>query len=166
MTDDEFWDIIEQSRPRKDDCEKQARKLTAILKRRTPEEILEFEAHWTKRRYETYRWDLYAVAYIVNGSGSDDGFEYFRNWLIGQGREFYEAMLKSPECITERVPAGEEVECEALLYAAGYAYEARTGQPLPDGVWEGPSEPVGTRWTDEDLDVLYPTLIAFYEGEE
>ena len=36
---------------------------------------------------DSYRWDLWGAAYLANGGCSDDGFDYFRGWLIGQGRK-------------------------------------------------------------------------------
>jgi hypothetical protein len=31
--------------------------------------------------------DQWGAAYLANGGCSDDGFDYFRGWLIGQGRK-------------------------------------------------------------------------------
>ncbi len=40
---------------------------------------------------------------VVNGGCSDDGFEYFRGWLIGQGGAYFEAALKDPERAADNV---------------------------------------------------------------
>jgi hypothetical protein len=45
-----------------------------------------FERHFTQRLADAYRWDLWGLAYQLNGGCSDDGFVYFRCWLLGQGR--------------------------------------------------------------------------------
>jgi len=39
------------------------------------------------RRYlnKAYTWDLWGAAYLINGGCSDDGFEYFRRWLVSRG---------------------------------------------------------------------------------
>lgn len=39
---------------------------------------------------DSYRNPLWAAAYVINGGCSDDGFDYFRGWLIVQGHEVYE----------------------------------------------------------------------------
>lgn len=36
---------------------------------------------------KTYDWDLWGAAYLINGGASDDGFDYFRGWLLSQGSE-------------------------------------------------------------------------------
>ena len=96
MDTDGFWDLIEASRHGDQGCEEQTRILTALLAQLEPEGIVSFQRHFAERRRESYRWDLWAVAYIVNGGCSDDCFDYFRGWLIAQGREYFETALASP----------------------------------------------------------------------
>jgi hypothetical protein len=65
---------------------------------------------------------------LNHGHGTDDGFKYFRNWLISRGRKVYDAALKSPDALG-RVPVhigpnGPEAEFESFGYAAAEAYEA------------------------------------------
>jgi hypothetical protein len=159
MDEDRFWQLIEQSRVNEPDCEEQTEVLVQLLQRLGPEEILEFDRSFLTQTFRAYRWDIRAVAYIINGGASDDSFEYFRCWLIAQGKEFFEAVLEQPEKAAERVKDdGEWVECEDILYAAGDAYEKKTGQPFPGSDIDYPLNPIGVRWKEEDLDRLYPRL--------
>ena len=41
------------------------------------------------------------LAFIVNGGASDDGFDYFRGWLIAQGREVFEGTLAKPDSLAD-----------------------------------------------------------------
>ena len=41
-----------------------------------------------QRLAEAYRWDIWAIAFIINGGCSDDGFEYFRGWLVRKAKNF------------------------------------------------------------------------------
>jgi hypothetical protein len=166
MDQHEFWALIDASRQVSTDCEEQADALTALLAQREPGEIIGFEQQFWERRYEAFRWDLLAVAYIVNGWCSNDGFDYFRGWLIAQGREYFEAALASPERAADRVVAplaeDEVVDCEDILYVAYLAYEERTGQEFPPSEQPRPDivigEPQGERWDEGDLPRLYPEL--------
>ena len=155
----EFWQLIEQSRDGTSECEEQAERLVELLAELEPKQVVDFDRHFTERMIEAYRWDLWAVAYIVNGGCSDDGFEYFRCWLIGQGEEYFDAALQDPENAANHVEPGEEVECEDLLYAASRAYEELTGdEEMP---WEEiprPAEPTGEPWEEDELETLYPRL--------
>lgn len=158
MNDELFWKLIKQSRRGTEDGEAQAEKLTSLLAKLEPSEIVAFDELLAKRRNEAYRWDLWAVAYIINGGCSDDGFEYFRCWLIAQGREFFEATLKNPEHAAKRIEVGDEAECEDLLYVAPKAYEIKTGQELPPRKTKHLIRPKGKRWKEDELENLFPKL--------
>jgi Protein of unknown function (DUF4240) len=155
----EFWQLIEQSRSNSSECEEQAQRLFELLIKTPPKQIVEFDHHFTERLHEAYRWDLWAVAYIVNGGSSDDGFEYFRCWLIGQGQEYFEAALQDPEKAADNIVPGEEVECEDLLYVAARAYEELTGdEDMPGGEEPGPAAPAGNPWDEDEVETLFPAL--------
>jgi hypothetical protein len=160
MEDAQFWSLIAESKRGAQDCDQQAERLRNLLVSLSPEEIYDFDRHFARRHAQAYHWDLWAVAYIINGGCSDDGFAYFRCWLIGQGQKAFEMALASPETVGDLVQGEEpDIECEALLYAAGEAYEYVTGRYLPER--EGGfslSEPSGERWEEDDLPRLYPRL--------
>src|SRR5688572_8132838 len=158
MTIDEFWNLIQKSRRYADDCDEQAENLQALLEKLKPEEIIAFSQHFRERLAESYRWDLWAVAFIVKGGCSDDGFEYFRGWLIAQGRKYFEEALADPTKAARRAGNDEEVECEAIFDAALDAYQAKTGEEMPRFQVTYPQEPVGEPWTEDDLPRLYPKL--------
>ena len=107
---------------------------------------------------EAYRWDLWAVAYIINGGCSDDGFEYFRGWLIAQGKDYFEAALKNPENAAACVAEGGDVECESILYVANQAYKDKTGSEMAPAIVSYPSEPKGQSWDEDSVEELYPNL--------
>ena len=172
MDVDRFWQLIEESGREAGDCEEQARVLTARLERLTSEEILSFQSHLYDRRRESYRWDIWAVAYIVNGGCSDDGFDYFRGWLIARGRAFFEMVMQAPERVGEGVAPGAEHddfarECESILCAAKSAYESKTGQEIPFAAFTTHlgTEPQGEPWEEDDLERLYPELTRCFFGE-
>ena len=160
MDDTKFWQIIAESRANGEECEAQGERLTDLLAVLPPDEIYDFDRHFARRRLEAYRWDLWAVAYIINGGCSNDGFEYFRCWLIGQGKEAFDAALAAPETVANFVKDEEaDLECEDLLYAPDHAYERGTGIEMPPTDMTYPTTgPVGKQWAYEELESLYPTL--------
>src|SRR5437764_1027803 len=98
----------------------------------------------------TRAWPAY-LAHTTRKSGcSDDSFECFRCWLIGQGRAYFEAALASPRRAADGIKPGDDAECEELLYVAGDAYEEATGEAeMPRSARKRPAEPAGEEW-DED----------------
>ena len=155
QTTDEFWQLIESTRS--EDCDAHAERLTRRLAALPPPRIVAFSRELELRLDDAYRWDLWGVAYLVNGGSSDDGFEYFRGWLIAQGRSYFEAALRDPQRAADRARAG-EAECEALLHVAHSAYEAATGRALPDSETTMDMVPKGREWTEEDLPELFPEV--------
>ena len=159
-----FWRIIDATRRGVSDCEDQAQRLVDRLAKLQPTEIIAFDKHFHRFLNEAYRHDLSAVAFIVNGGMcSDDGFQYFRCWLIGQGRSYFEAALADAEKASRRVSPGDDAECESLLYAAARAYEQVTGaEDLPPYKLRHPVSPRGKSWEESELPRLYPKLAKKY----
>lgn len=161
MTRDEFWSFIEEHRDEAAGGELDTDAMFRSLSERMPEEIEAYQRVLDELRNAAYRWDLWAVAYLMNGGCSDDGFEYFRCWLISKGRGAYESALAAPETAARWLGDDEIPECEELLYVGYRAYRQVTGQdPPPTGVIGSP-EPAGEPWDEDNLDELaesYPEL--------
>ncbi len=123
MTLDQFWDHIRATR--RLDPEAHGERLTNRLAKLSADEILDFEHWWTQSSDRAYFWDLWGAAYLINGGCSDDGFQYFRWWLILQGRTVFEAALANPDTLAGVVDGEEEVEAE--VYPAPDAWFLATG---------------------------------------
>src|SRR5690242_6850463 len=79
-----FWEIIAASRrglnPERaaGNQSHQARGLEALLRALPPEDVLAFLQCFEERMVESYRWDLWAAASLIQGGCSDDAFDDFR----------------------------------------------------------------------------------------
>jgi hypothetical protein len=156
-----FWQLIEDSRENAGgDPDEQAEQLTDLLSDLPADEIVAFDRLLHELLTAAYRWDLWAAASIINGGCSDDGFEYFRLWLIAQGERVYREALADPETLVDRAEA-DATNAESLLYAAGDAYRIETGRDLPTRT-EHPPEPSGKQWNEDDLKHLFPKLRAAF----
>jgi hypothetical protein len=60
-----------------------------LLVRAADDEIRRFDYELETATPQVYGWPLWGPAYIMNGGCSDDGFDYFLGWLVGQGREVF-----------------------------------------------------------------------------
>lgn len=93
MTEQEFWRLVESSRKKKE----AAFYLEKHLAKQSLEHIVQFE-YWFRMKMKTsYRSDLWGAAYVVMGGCSDDSFDYFRAWLILQGKDTFEKVVHDPE---------------------------------------------------------------------
>jgi hypothetical protein len=153
----EFWDLIDQARAQGKSCAEGARALERILSGRSSSEIEAFARDQEALTRTSYRWDLWGAAFVINGGCSDDGFDYFRGWLMLQGRDVWEAAMRDPESLAGVSLEG-DAECEDVLYAASKAYERVAGGSLPPTGDHRPTAPAGTAWRETDLGTLYPKL--------
>jgi len=184
MTEDQFWDLIEQSRgvqpARRGFLQKLIGggghtsggqsfldKLRVLLNALQPAEVKDFKVIFDRQIARANSWGLWGAAYVIMGGCSDDGFEYWRAWLISQGREVFERAITNPESLAAlNLGSPDEMELEELAYIAPEIFESKTGndlyQELPKR--DGPMEPAGEPW-DEDSDALksrFPLLWAKY----
>ncbi len=110
MTEAEFWAHVAATRHR--DCDAHADRLVERLSKLPAEECLDFHHWWGWMSRRAYRTDLWGAAYLVNGGCSDDGFQYFRWWLVLQGRAVYEAAIADPDSLAETLDGETDVEAE------------------------------------------------------
>lgn len=157
-----FWKIIDAARSgASGDCGVVADGLVEDLSDRTVEEVVGFSVVFDQLMDRAYSWELWGAAYVINGGCSDDGFEYFRAWLVVQGQAVFEAALANPESLVE--VAQVDAECEDALYVAAQAYQHLTGSnELPRRYAPHPREPSGVEWTEDDLPARYPRLTAAF----
>ncbi|MFS4097146.1 DUF4240 domain-containing protein [Streptomyces sp. AF1A] len=166
MDETEFWDLVDATREAAEgDCEDQAELLVDRLLQLDPELVLDFARHFEARYNRAYRWDLWGAAWVLLDGASDDAFDFFRCWLIGQGREVFEGALGDPDSLAELLDDFDEEidgDGEELGYAADEAYEQLTGTVAPDlGIAPAPAEPEGAPIDFENeavLAQLYPKL--------
>jgi Protein of unknown function (DUF4240) len=177
MNEDRFWQLIRDARAQADNDEYEVvNELEALLIEQTPEDILEFDRHFYGVYFASYRSDLWGAAFIMNGGCSDDGFDYFRGWLITQGRAVFEGAFQQPDSLADHVPDDAEAdfgfENEDVLGVAARAWAKKTGLDQ-DAFYEARGE-VGRyptleefAWSDGQGDIdetkgkrLYPKLWA------
>jgi hypothetical protein len=168
MDDARFWKIIGRAKAEADgDPDAAAEAVLAQLVGLPGPEIVAFDDILRGKLAAAYDWKLWGAAYLINGGCSDDGFEYFRGWLISQGRDVYEAALADPDTLADVVdPESDEHECEDILGVAMRAYREVAGKLLPGPRFAAhPSEPAGDRWDFDDAEATaerLPRLARLY----
>ena len=89
MDEDEFWKIIEESKGNSSNQDQQSAWLLNYLSGKEEETVVAYDYQRINLMAKSYNGDLWCAAYIVNGGCSDDGFEYFRCWLMSKGKKAY-----------------------------------------------------------------------------
>lgn len=135
MTEEKFWELIREAKSISRSAKEIPNHLERSLLNGSVEEIADFAAwlHMFLARAHDRR--LWVAAAIVAGGLSDDGFEYFKCWLVAQGKEAYEAAIADPDSLAdmEYVDQGyfrPQIEMEELLYVPSKAFEKAMGKPM------------------------------------
>ncbi|MFJ8011820.1 DUF4240 domain-containing protein [Streptomyces sp. NPDC096339] len=133
-----FWKLIESARAQAEAEPEEVASRAAELLAALPEaEIAKAQQVLWDLLSESYSAPLWAAAYVINGGCSDDGFDYFRGWLLTQGQAAFEAALADPDslaahpAVREAAAEGLELWDEDALSIAWSAYESATGRELP-----------------------------------
>lgn len=119
MDQEQFWNIIAKacrSDPRR--AEEWDQRLQTELKQLEPAEIIEWNHFFDRLAARAYTVDLWGAAYIINGGASDDGFYYFRCWLIGMGKDVYEEAIANADSLANVVDP--DADAEAEIYATAH----------------------------------------------
>jgi hypothetical protein len=128
MTEVRFWSLLEGSRG--DNRDGQLAALRVALRALSADELALFQEALQAQMHRSYRWDLWGAAYVAMGGASDDGFHYFRLWLISRGRETFESVLSNPDALAALAPDDPgELEFEELAFLAPGIWSEKTGRP-------------------------------------
>jgi hypothetical protein len=169
MPSEDFWRIIARAAESAHDPDAHVDALRMALRALSLEEIMSFEAAFRRHLNQAYTWDLWGAAYVINGGCSDDGFEYFRRWLVSRGRDVYEAALADPESLAQldAQPGPDDLwEFEEICYVAPRVFEEKGGQgdvrdqAEPEAGLAG-AEPSGKPFSEDEehLARRYPDLV-------
>jgi hypothetical protein len=166
-----FWALIDEARAVAVDEETVAEETTKLLAVRPRDDILAFQQILWELMAESYKDPLWGAAYTINGGCSDDGFDYFRAWLIGQGSAVYESAVADPDSLAGLAVVQEsakdwmELENEDILSIAWNAYRMVFGETLPQDACTVSFPALEDGWDFDDRDETrrrLPRLGALY----
>jgi len=189
-----FWEAIEKSyKYNKKDCEdydleEHIEKLTAYLSKYSEEKLILFEKTLQEKLISLYtapiaelsiilenEYEKEGDTYSFDGYISDDGFLYFRCWLLLKGKEFYDDITKDIESFVSgkyNFDIG-DTWAEGLLYVANDA----NSEARPDSDEDIIRDTVYEKWPElnydfgefamerepesgTELQKMYPKLVA------
>ncbi len=156
---DTFWEIIDKARgakpgvssPKKASADPD--RLLALLTKQPDDAVRGFGAEYARQMARLNRWSVWGAGYVIAGGMSDDGFHYFRSWLIGKGKVAVEQALNDPDGLGPFVD-DEEVDNEGLEYVTREVLMARGLEDEPGD--EDPPE--GEPFDEETVEEAYPRL--------
>lgn len=156
-----FWQIMNAPASIHEyEVEAQEQALAAELRKLSDEDLVAFKMTYDQVMNEAYTWDLWAAAYFVCGGCSDDGFTYFRNWLIGRGEHAFFNAMQDPDSLAIFDMDGEfdiAMSCEwdllpSMVWDQRHAHGPDFYDQLPDRPYK--SDPSGEEFDEDDFEAM------------
>ena len=188
-----FWAAIEQSNSKKNehwseyDIDEHLENLTQHLAQFNQDQLVIFEKTLQLKLSELYTAEIAELAIILENDFtlkngicsfdtylSDDGFIYFRCWLLLKGKDFFEDMLKDIQLFVSGKYSFDigNLWGEGLLYVSDEAYirshNSDSESPIRDIVFElhpdhhydfGGAEMLRELYKGDELQKHYPQLV-------
>ena len=166
-----YWNIIDKSLKNTNNQNDQEQFLINEISRLTPKEMIGFRLRTDKFLYDTYNSEMWCAGYIMNGGCSDDGFEYFRNWIISRGKDVYYKAKENPDNLISEVVKGTAFyDFESFWYVALEAFNRKTGKNLYDYIdydnfktKEGQYPRIEFTWQEEKPESMKKICPELYE---
>ncbi len=132
LKEDVFWNIIDISLKNSKDIDEQEEFLISELEKMSIQEMLSFKLRVEDLANAIHTSEMWCAGYLMNGGCSDDGFDYFKNWVISRGKEVYYKAKENPDNLSDYYTEEDEdgFDFEGLDYVAVNAFENKTEQDL------------------------------------
>jgi hypothetical protein len=137
MNEKLFWEIIDQSRQKANGvidmhCPKvgwygMRQPLIKKLSMLGVADIFTWSEILNLYRVLLFKTKVWAAGHVINGWCSDDGFGYFCNWLIAQGKDVVLNTLRDPEYLANLDTCEGRMQFEFLSYVPVEAYLMKLG---------------------------------------
>jgi len=107
VDDESFWAVVEASRAGLDlsDPEAAAEEQIGALRERltalSDQDLFLFQARLHEQTARANDWRVWGAGYLAAGGMSDDAFDYFRLWLVMQGRAAFARVLENPDQLAD-----------------------------------------------------------------
>lgn len=129
MDEDKFWTIVNKSLQETGNEDDQLKWLISETGKMTAEEMIGFRLQCERLIWELYTSEMWCAGYLMNGGCSDDGFEYFRRWIVSRGKDVYYNAKADPDSLISQVTGDSEIdfgfEFESFSYASIDAFKEK-----------------------------------------
>ncbi len=131
LDEDLYWTIIDKSLKETNNQEDQELFLISEIEKLSPKEMAGFRLRTDKLMFDSYTSNLWCADYIISNGVTDDGFDYFRCWLISRGKEAFYKSKENPDYLVNLVENEPKTyDFEGFWYVAMSAFKNMTDQEL------------------------------------
>lgn len=165
MLRERFYDLIDAARSDEDaTVSADPERLAVVVAGLDDDDLSAFVVAFDDELIRLNRWDLWGAGYVAEGGMSDDGFHYFRAWLIGRGQAVVDAVLEDPDSLADFFGDEEDQRENEELEYVGLSHLEDRGLPDPrdvPGRERGADDtPAGTPFDEDSVHEAYPRIAA------
>ena len=160
MTETLFWELIEQSREETASDSEFLDVLKDKLEAMSAVEIKKFQKILLEQTNELEHWDIWALAYIIRKGCGDDAFDYFKAWVISNGKDIFES-VKNMQIDKFKNLFEEDPQFEEFMYVAQEAYTNKKYEDMPIPRIKS-QEIQGKKWDEESICESYSKLCEMF----
>ena len=160
MTEERFWNLIEQARPSKA-ASANPKRMAEVLSALSSDEVIDFGAAFYEKVCLLNHWNIWGAGYVISGGMGDDSFHYFRSWIVGKGKAVFDVALGNPDELGPFID-GSGVDNELLEYAPIEVLQQRGSDVDPRDRLSGSADadPVGEPFDEATVHLPIPKLSA------
>jgi hypothetical protein len=164
MPEEQFWQITgDAHNTARGQYSRQLQALKDHLTTLPNDEIVRFFNTFSALMAASYNTNVWGAAYVINGGCSDDCFEYFRQYLIAQGRDRFYAFLHNPDNCSDWIKSESDENYEGFGYVPIEAYKIKNGSELPI-TYQPNYELKGNMFDESSVERIYPRLAKKFSG--
>ena len=162
MTDEQFWHLLDQARG-DSSLSTEPGRLKTVLNVLRDDEVSDFGLMFYSKVCDLNNWRLWGAGYVIVGGMSDDGFHYFRSWVIGKGKQVFDVALKDPDELGPFID-DTEVENELLEYVTVEILKARGSyvEPRDRANRNADGDPIGEPFDEDTVADSFPKLAELF----
>lgn len=169
MTVDQFWKTIDEIKKKsKNNIDTLSQNVNHAMSKLSLHELTDFRYLLHHFMAHSNTWKLWGAAYTMSGGCSEEGFEYWRCWLVLQGRKAFEAASLDPESLaTHRLAfvngdmygfESWKYEFEPVMMAPEEKYEEKSKTPMGASKIKLSQRRAGKEWEERDMRERLPRL--------
>ena len=175
MNEQIFWELIDKARAANNsNFETQCVTLTEILGEYSEADIIAFEHILREKIEEASSWPIMAATFVVCSFISDDTYEDFRAWMVGQGKDNFYKILRDPNeiCNLVKPSAAMDLDGEYMLFVAANAWLEKTGKENEEEFYELIEHPeekeIKQKWPESKKEYrnMFPKLYDTFWNED
>jgi len=133
MNKRQFWELIDNARQSTGDWKSMFEPLMDRLSELDKPDIIKWGHIFDQYFVIADKKTLWAAIHIMHNGCSDDGYDYYRAWLIAQGKDVYYKALSNPDSLASVKSVKQlarEVNASEYTPIHGYVSSARFEQML------------------------------------